>query len=191
VIITALCHYVLLTVLLWPIGLLCRLVRKAAAGSSHRQRQPAAAEQHPMYEVKAAVLSTSMRTSIPCRADEDFCASYHVRHSALPVATLWLVKSMFAHQHYCCCCCCCRFCTALCLVRPLAAAQLSLLTLFLINLDVNALVTSSMAVYPMATILLIKYGECCMWCRQQCFVEMLGEWQESWSHINVYDAVGG
>lgn len=41
-----------------------------------------------------------------------------------------------------------------------AAAQLSLLTLFLINFDVSALVASSMAVYPMATILLIKYGEC-------------------------------
>jgi hypothetical protein len=30
VIITAVCHYVLLTVVLWPIGLLCRLVRAAA-----------------------------------------------------------------------------------------------------------------------------------------------------------------
>jgi hypothetical protein len=38
--------------------------------------------------------------------------------------------------------------------------QLSLLTLFLVNINVNALVTSSMAVYPMVTIMLIKYGEC-------------------------------
>lgn len=59
VVITALCHYVLLTVMLWPLGLLCRL--------------------------------------------------------------------------------------------------LSLLTLFLVSFDVSALVASSMAVYPMATILLIKY----------------------------------
>lgn len=37
--------------------------------------------------------------------------------------------------------------------------QLSLLTLFLVNINVSALVTSSMAVYPMVTIMLIKYGE--------------------------------
>jgi hypothetical protein len=37
--------------------------------------------------------------------------------------------------------------------------QLSLLTMFLVNVDVNALVNSSMAVYPMLTIMLIKCGE--------------------------------